>query len=103
MTQIVCLPGSHRATASAGWKAKTSPAAYALAEKLASAEGQSLGLSEATLEKRLYERGYLASVEKVTNAKGHEKTRLKVRRRIGLGRSSYSRTDISPGVSIACD
>jgi phage/plasmid primase-like uncharacterized protein len=60
------------------------PAAYALAEKLASAEGQSLGLSKATLEKRLYERGYLASVEKVTNAKGHEKTRLKVRRRIGL-------------------
>ena len=61
------------------------PAAYALAEKLASAEGQSLGLSKATLEKRLHERGYLASVEKVTNAKGHEKTRLKVRRRIGLG------------------
>lgn len=61
------------------------PAAYALAEKLASAEGQSLGLSKATLEKRLYERGYLASVEKVTDAKGHEKTRLKVRRRIGLG------------------
>jgi len=61
------------------------PAAYALVEKLASAEGQSLGLGKATLEKRLYERGYLASVEKVTNAKGHEKTRLKVRRRIGLG------------------
>jgi phage/plasmid primase-like uncharacterized protein len=61
------------------------PAAYALAEKLASAEGQSLGLSKATLEKRLYERGCLASVEKVADAKGHEKTRLKVRRRIGLG------------------
>ena len=52
---------------------------------LAFAEGQSLGLSKATLEKRLYECGRLASVEEVTDAKGHEKTRFKVRRRIGLG------------------
>ena len=60
-------------------------AAYALTEKLAAAEGQSLGLTKTTLEKRLHERRCLASVEKITDATGHEKTRLKVRRRIGLG------------------
>jgi hypothetical protein len=58
-------------------------AAYLLAEKLAAAEGQALGISKATLEKRFYERGFLASVEKFTDGKGKTRNRFRVRRRIG--------------------
>ncbi len=58
-------------------------AAYLLAEKLAAIEGQALGIGRATLEKRLHERGFLASVEKFTDGKGKSRTRFKVRRRIG--------------------